>query len=1212
VARPVNPPGATDLPVRIQLTVLEAEGRIARGEYPQAVELLEQAIRNAPDNPRVRKSLGMAYLARGERAKALGELLQAANGAPDDLMLQVLIGHLQASANQPEAAIVALRTALACTSARPEEPLTAEAMLSLGELLSQQGYLSAALECYAKLYDWIDRHGREYSTRPRLGAVVLRPEVLLARRGDLLMQLARHAEAASLLRQALSRDRTKTRTAELLMRNYIAMGDYSRGEKLLVDLSAEPSQRGQLAGLAEALCRSSGQQAMPGRIWRACQRAGWAGGELAVALAAAARQLGAPREGAAIVDSALRRNPGDIEVVRYVAEGRVHEGKVDAALEQLARLLDANPEAGPAVTEVVAEIAASGLSDDFEQRFAERLPRESTPVKHALYCVLGELAAKRSKDSLAEELFAQAIGANERFGPAYEALAELYLAGRRLDDLEGLQKRIDRLAAKAPEVRFLAHYLAGKVQLACGHARAGVEALERAADLNKRHLPALLLLGEAYACLGQDSKAAETFLEASRLSPEDAGIYRQAFDRYAAVGQWEPAREIVARLLESQPDSVPGRCMMVELLAMTRQREEAWKLLRDLRQQAGDDDQVQLLSLRAEMDSVGGLLSRRQFERLAQRLGEIVAKAPGNTKARLALSELLARVGMDVQAAEQLQSLHRQQPAHCPIARTYAAALLRADRSEQAAEVLQTVLAENADDLPSRQLLLEALEKLKRFDRAAALGQQWLSETRDVNARNWYRMRLLAFFEQSQDYPQAQKLLDEWIAEDIDPTLKANLRANKVRLFGLAGQRGEAVEYCRRWIAQFPADDPRPKYRLIAALSEGKLYDQAQECLAQWAEVDVENAQAFREARIELYGQSGRIDQAETLAYAWLDEAPWSLRPRRALIGVLVRAEQYDKAQELMDRWLAQLAPLASAASQSAPASRAASRPATAHATRPAIPSQAEQAATQTSQTSPATASAPVKPAIATTRAATTRAARTTTASRPTEAMRRMEAQVAVAWCREAALGLLVTRCQYEQAIERARRYASVEPNEPEYLNIQSTCLMELGRASESIATLEAALAANPQEGGLKNNLGYNYAEQGVNLAKAEQLIRDALSTRGDEPAYLDSLGWVMYKQGRLSEAAAVFDRMLQSGRRDGAGYALMYDHAGDVLYRLGWTEKAIQRWTKALDLAKAEKLPKLETRQILRVTPVKIEAANSGAAPPIAPLGQGIQPPGE
>ena len=63
-------------------------------------------------------------------------------------------------------------------------------------------------------------------------------------------------------------------------------------------------------------------------------------------------------------------------------------------------------------------------------------------------------------------------------------------------------------------------------------------------------------------------------------------------------------------------------------------------------------------------------------------------------------------------------------------------------------------------------------------------------------------------------------------------------------------------------------------------------------------------------------------------------------------------------------------------------------------------------------------------------------------------------------------------------------------------------------------------LQRNPDEPGPNNDLGYLYAEQGKNLEKAE--VDDPQGPARKSPtsfAYLDSLGWVLFKRGKLKEA---------------------------------------------------------------------------------------------
>ena len=56
-----------------------------------------------------------------------------------------------------------------------------------------------------------------------------------------------------------------------------------------------------------------------------------------------------------------------------------------------------------------------------------------------------------------------------------------------------------------------------------------------------------------------------------------------------------------------------------------------------------------------------------------------------------------------------------------------------------------------------------------------------------------------------------------------------------------------------------------------------------------------------------------------------------------------------------------------------------------------------------------------------------------------------------------------------------------------------------------------------PLDAGITNALGYTLADHKRELPRAEQLIREALSAQPDNPALLDSLGWVLYRRGQFA-----------------------------------------------------------------------------------------------
>ena len=78
----------------------------------------------------------------------------------------------------------------------------------------------------------------------------------------------------------------------------------------------------------------------------------------------------------------------------------------------------------------------------------------------------------------------------------------------------------------------------------------------------------------------------------------------------------------------------------------------------------------------------------------------------------------------------------------------------------------------------------------------------------------------------------------------------------------------------------------------------------------------------------------------------------------------------------------------------------------------------------------------------------------------------------------------------------------------------------------------------------------------------AEDYVRRALEQEPQNPAYLDSLGWVLYQQGRYEEAL--------SSLEEAVGHSLQPDptiveHLGDVLVKLGRPEEAVTSWQRVL-----------------------------------------------
>jgi tetratricopeptide (TPR) repeat protein len=134
-------------------------------------------------------------------------------------------------------------------------------------------------------------------------------------------------------------------------------------------------------------------------------------------------------------------------------------------------------------------------------------------------------------------------------------------------------------------------------------------------------------------------------------------------------------------------------------------------------------------------------------------------------------------------------------------------------------------------------------------------------------------------------------------------------------------------------------------------------------------------------------------------------------------------------------------------------------------------------------------------------------------------------------------------------------------------------------RSADSEEQLQLILKIDPDNATVNNDLGYLWADQGRNLQAAEQMIRKAMELdrvqrrkivkvsvddEKDNAAYVDSLGWVLFRRGQLDEARKELERAVTL---DEGGDPVIYDHLGDVYQRLKMRPEAMRCWQRALEL---------------------------------------------
>jgi len=114
---------------------------------------------------------------------------------------------------------------------------------------------------------------------------------------------------------------------------------------------------------------------------------------------------------------------------------------------------------------------------------------------------------------------------------------------------------------------------------------------------------------------------------------------------------------------------------------------------------------------------------------------------------------------------------------------------------------------------------------------------------------------------------------------------------------------------------------------------------------------------------------------------------------------------------------------------------------------------------------------------------------------------------------------------------------------------------------SKAEADFKHALKLSPDEPFVLNYLGYSWADMGQNLTQAREMIEKAMQRRPNDGAIVDSLGWVMLRQGQVADAVGMLERAVELDPED----PQINGHLGDAYWAAGRRLEATYQWRRAL-----------------------------------------------
>ena len=156
---------------------------------------------------------------------------------------------------------------------------------------------------------------------------------------------------------------------------------------------------------------------------------------------------------------------------------------------------------------------------------------------------------------------------------------------------------------------------------------------------------------------------------------------------------------------------------------------------------------------------------------------------------------------------------------------------------------------------------------------------------------------------------------------------------------------------------------------------------------------------------------------------------------------------------------------------------------------------------------------------------------------------------------------LLFKQKEWQQGQTLLSEALMLHPDDPNLLYARSLFNERLKNLNMVEQDLRNILRQDPDNAMALNALGYSLATMTDRLTEARELVAKALASNPDDPAILDSFGWIAYRQGEIDTARDYLER----------AYAQSKDHEiaahlGEVLWKSGHQERAKAVWREGLE----------------------------------------------
>ena len=152
---------------------------------------------------------------------------------------------------------------------------------------------------------------------------------------------------------------------------------------------------------------------------------------------------------------------------------------------------------------------------------------------------------------------------------------------------------------------------------------------------------------------------------------------------------------------------------------------------------------------------------------------------------------------------------------------------------------------------------------------------------------------------------------------------------------------------------------------------------------------------------------------------------------------------------------------------------------------------------------------------------------------------------------------------QFVQAASAFEEGLNVSPTDTDLRFNLGAAYDKLNRFSDVVRAMETVLTHDPDHADALNYLGYSYADRGINGQEAVKLTQRAVALKPDNGYYIDSLGWALFKVGRVDEALHTIQRAANLVKDD----PVIFEHLGEIYLTQDHHEQAKDAWIRSLTL---------------------------------------------